>query len=1061
MVPRTLTGKSAILAAIQICLGAHARRTHRARNLKELVRKEGSNSGAKVRVTLLNGGEDGYKREMYGDSITIERSITLRGGYNGYRLLDHDGKERSRSKKDLEAMLDQLNIQVDNPVAVLDQEEAKKFLTGRPQDKYDFFAKATELERIDNTYSGTVDNLMELDEQNAKNKENLSSVYTSVKKLKDQWKQFEELDKLQEKIGDLSVQLTWSMYHQQNEKAEQNEAFLRDILEKREKRSQDLAKAEELANVTEDEETSLRDQMTRLTEEAQEAAAAKQGIEAELKEVMAPVKSRERDNTAIRRELITATKRFKRAQKDLQAVRDQITKAAGNAESEEARRVEKVEKAEAELARTKDGIEGKKEDILESLKKYEDLGPHVDQARENTQSISGQINAVNHKLRDLQSASGGNSFTVFGQKCDVMHDLVERAKSAGRFKGPVIGPIGHYIKIAQGKEGLAKVAEFALGSGNLQRFIVTNDADRQLFMKLRTDARCSPRDCMYFQMSGVGSRYAVPPPPTDDVDTVASALSITDNLVFNCLVDNARIEQRALAMSKDQSEKSLLIVQDNGRESIRGGTIKDVFLPNGDNWMVKNGSRTMISNERPLKQTIGVDKTAAIREAKEEAELLQRELDELRRKEDELKKVRKEYQVVWNRETRAHRTTVSRIEELEKQIVELNNEKDVAENNTIDTTEYEEDVQVADEALSKLKDKFVETEKELEDLQSPIAGVKGRLEEITARNERVLSELTAAEEKMEEYVKGNAQRMANVEKRKDKLEKVEDAIGKQKEIVEDLREKRGEALYKARVMTFNTNEQRKKAKEDVSGDGLEDQSFHAHTDADLEAIEPIEAKKEPAFYKARVERATRNIALERDRRQLSNIEPEEAHEQYLRAQHDLDAKLHLINSIDKTCSELRADIKHRMKLFKIFRKHLAETTSNTFDVMLNKKGSSGQLDFDHGDRELNLTVQKDNTNEMSQTKDVKALSGGERSFTTLSLLLALGENLETPFRIMDEFDVFLDPVSRKIALDTMVSVAKDMEHRQFIFITPQDLSGLTTDNKLKIIKMKQPIRSTM
>ena len=49
-------------------------------------------------------------------------------------------------------------------------------------------------------------------------------------------------------------------------------------------------------------------------------------------------------------------------------------------------------------------------------------------------------------------------------------------------------------------------------------------------------------------------------------------------------------------------------------------------------------------------------------------------------------------------------------------------------------------------------------------------------------------------------------------------------------------------------------------------------------------------------------------------------------------------------------------------------------------------------------------------------------SGGERSFTTLSLLLALGESLETPFRVMDEFDVFLDPVSRRIALKTMVSV---------------------------------------
>lgn len=111
------------------------------------------------------------------------------------------------------------------------------------------------------------------------------------------------------------------------------------------------------------------------------------------------------------------------------------------------------------------------------------------------------------------------------------------------------------------------------------------------------------------------------------------------------------------------------------------------------------------------------------------------------------------------------------------------------------------------------------------------------------------------------------------------------------------------------------------------------------------------------------------------------------------------------------------------------------------------------------------------------------MSGGERSFTTLSLLLAIGESLETvshslffcsivfplltvsciaytqPFRVMDEFDVFLDPLARKIALNTLITTAKEMEHRQFIFITPQDLSSLKTDPKLKIFQMRPPARN--
>lgn len=99
------------MAAIQICLGAGARRTHRARNLKDLVRKDAASNAptqAKIRVSLLNRGSDAYKPEEYGETITVERTISLKGGYNGYKLYGHDSQEKSRSKKDLDAMLDKL-----------------------------------------------------------------------------------------------------------------------------------------------------------------------------------------------------------------------------------------------------------------------------------------------------------------------------------------------------------------------------------------------------------------------------------------------------------------------------------------------------------------------------------------------------------------------------------------------------------------------------------------------------------------------------------------------------------------------------------------------------------------------------------------------------------------------------------------------------------------------------------------------------------------------------------------------------------------------------------------
>ncbi|VAH76268.1 unnamed protein product [Triticum turgidum subsp. durum] len=76
--------------------------------------------------------------------------------------------------------------------------------------------------------------------------------------------------------------------------------------------------------------------------------------------------------------------------------------------------------------------------------------------------------------------------------------------------------------------------------------------------------------------------------------------------------------------------------------------------------------------------------------------------------------------------------------------------------------------------------------------------------------------------------------------------------------------------------------------------------------------------------------------------------------------------------------------------------------------------------------------------------------GGERSFSTLCFALALHGMIEAPFRAMDEFDVFMDAVSCKISLDTLVDFAV-AQGSQWIFITPHDISIVKPgDHKWKI-----------
>jgi len=68
------------------------------------------------------------------------------------------------------------------------------------------------------------------------------------------------------------------------------------------------------------------------------------------------------------------------------------------------------------------------------------------------------------------------------------------------------------------------------------------------------------------------------------------------------------------------------------------------------------------------------------------------------------------------------------------------------------------------------------------------------------------------------------------------------------------------------------------------------------------------------------------------------------------------------------------------------------------------------------------------------------------------------EFCETPFRVLDEFDVYMDDTYRKIAVDTLMEICETQPGRQFIFITPQDISAIKVDDKVHIQRMKPPKR---
>eukprot|EP00611_Tribonema_gayanum_P020504 TRINITY_DN3754_c0_g3_i3.p1 TRINITY_DN3754_c0_g3~~TRINITY_DN3754_c0_g3_i3.p1 ORF type:complete len:1163 (-),score=551.53 TRINITY_DN3754_c0_g3_i3:437-3868(-) len=1027
------SGKSAILAALQICLGARARVTHRAHKLEDLIR-HGWGGDAEVEVKMLNT-PDGHKFDVYGQSITVRRVIK-RGASAVVELLSHDGRVVCRDRKELERILDSFNISVENPCVVLDQENSKKFLKGSDEDKYMFFLKATDLLRIKDT-------MREVKEQIALYQANVVTAQRALPLLLQRVQEaqkvvndFEALADLHRKLDRNKNALLWCGSNEKDAEAAAAEAAVAQHAAQLAKARTRLERMQAALEKLEEDRTSLDEVIRAQEAQFEEAQQRSKAAKDELRKAEAPLRQATEELNAVIASLRESRTEREGVQRQIAEERQRQLSAANNADERAlVQQAGQLDEALLTLDQQVTELRAQSAQLEEQQQAQREAG---DAAKRRLGAVQGEREKAQGYLRDVEGQRG-DPLAVFGRGIATIVKTMTTTH-ASRFREAPIGPIGVYIKMKPEHGAYASIVQHQLGPV-LMGFIVTSQADKNVLMDIIRKAPLPGGKLPSVYIVGrTGQRHRTP--VFDGVLQMSEMIKVERTDVFNVLVDHSGIERSLVAPDKGSAER--LLQGTRGQQQLVHG-VKEVFYPQADGpngvgrgrWerlTTRNGNASVTMNislnARPV---LAVDMEQQKRQVQQQLHETETEYTEAKRAHDALlaqfTDVKQRSEDASRRQTALNRERYGLVRQRD-QVQRRLEEVQSARRPVNDISDLEAESDVIAEVITELQEKQ-------EVLKERKEAAAAALRPFKAAADTAKRQLDAVKRQAEASMPNNEE----LERKVDAQQRSAAQTRQQIAAYEESAAKGQADAAAARALATQTLER-------VMG-------VMRQRDPDWDG-EPVRVNKTADQIKAAIRHTEGRIAEEKRNRNMAQITNEEARRQLQVAQDEYMEKQDGIKQARVNCENLRRQSDARLKLWKAFRRHIEREACTHFNNCLSQKGSSGKVIFDTKNKTLSLEIQQSNLDEMSQSSNVRNMSGGERSYATLALLLALGKSHESPFRVMDEFDVFMDAQSRQAAMRQLVKHARENPGRQFIFITPQDLRGLEAGDDLRIFKMQSP-----
>ncbi|XP_077147585.1 structural maintenance of chromosomes protein 6 isoform X2 [Ranitomeya variabilis] len=992
------SGKSAVLTALIVGLGGKAAITNRGTSIKGFV-KDGETS-ADVSIKLRNRGNDAFKGDVYGESIIVQQRLTADGG-RSYKLKSASGSLVSTKKEELTAVLDHFNIQVDNPVSVLTQEMSKHFLQSKNEaDKYKFFMKATQLDQMKDDYSYIMETKTKTRDQISFGAERLHELKRDCMQKEEKFKNLASLSEMKEKLEDLKRKMAWAVVNE----TEKNLKPLREHIAGEEGRTvkfeQKISEWQDKVNIAQESFKALQGKLEEITKDAQ--ALKPQGIA--LKDNMQQRKRDYHESEVLYNRFRMEVKRLERDAEQLDRRIQELQNSADNAsEEEKIARLQEINHLKDKIKELLDQEVTTSEQINQFQqalhREKEERSRFLNAERDQRQKVDG----LKRQIKEFQD-SRTDRLRRFGQHMPALLAEIDEAYRQRRFKQKPIGPLGACIRLKDPQ--LALAVESCLKS-LLFAFCCDNHQDERMLQSIMSKVFTHGqrpqiivnqfRNVIY----DVSRRAAV----HQYYPTVLTALEIDNPVVANCLIDMRGIETVLLIKNNSEARE----VMQRGKTPIN---CREAFTADGDQVFKNRYYSSEFNRARYLSRDVEREISQLEREVSEISSNFSTIQQQVRAIDTD---IRKNEGLLHQHHDTKKRIQIH-IREANARITELEN---VEEQPSIDIATLESEVQENKKRIEHVKEKMAKAKLDMEEYKSHYSESERKYEDIKAK----ISSVSEVAEPV-----------------KEDLHKVDQEVENSKRHKKHYEDKKKEHLNSIKKEKSELNAKEKDLEDKIS---KAQQIFP----------ERIEVSRTARSLDAEISHLREKIKSENDlhgNRDEIIKDYHTAKENY----QDMESKLKNLKVFVRLLDDIMTQ---RYKTYQQFRRYLTLRCKFYFDSLLSQRAYSGKIAFDHKNETLAITVQPGEGNKAALS-DMRSLSGGERSFSTVCFVLSLWSIAESPFRCLDEFDVYMDMVNRRISMDMMLTMADSQRFRQFILLTPQHMSSLPSSNIIRILRMQDPER---